>query len=126
VEQTRAAGQPVEFVRDDPPPAVAGLAELATYRVVQEGLTNALKHAPGRPTLVRLCAVSPEEVLVEVTTDGNGGDTPVRRGPRPPSSGRGLGGLRRRVALAGGRFEASGGEDGSFRLVARFPKRTGS
>jgi signal transduction histidine kinase len=126
VERTRAAGQPVEFVRDDPPPALAGLAELATYRVVQEGLTNALKHAPGRRTLVRLNAASPQEILVEVTTGGGAAGAPVRRGPRPPVSGRGLNGLRRRVELAGGHFEASGGEDGSFRLVARLPARTGS
>jgi hypothetical protein len=76
--------------------------------------------------VVRGLAVLDASVASMLTRADEPPDTPVSRGPRPPSSGRGLGGLRRRVALAGGRFEASGGEDGSFRLVARFPKRTGS
>jgi signal transduction histidine kinase len=123
VEQTKAAGQPVEFVEDTPAPAIAGLAELAAYRVVQEGLTNALKHAPGRRTRVRLHALSPDEALVEVTTDGTPGSPPVRRTPRPLASGRGLDGLRRRVALAGGDLTTSRAEDGGFTLAARFPTR---
>lgn len=52
VEQTRRAGQPVDFAEEGDPRANAGGAELTAYRIVQEALTNALKHAPGRATCV--------------------------------------------------------------------------
>ncbi|WP_285689634.1 histidine kinase [Actinoplanes sp. NBRC 103695] len=98
VEQTRLAGQPVEFIEE-------GEVESAVaYRVVQEGLTNAMKHAPGRPTVVRAVAAG-DSLTVEVTTAGPGG--PVRPG-------RGITGLRRRVRLAGGDLSVYRDDDGAF------------
>ncbi|MFD9737309.1 histidine kinase [Umezawaea sp. NPDC059074] len=121
VERTRLTGQPVDVVRDGEPRQVDGIVELAAYRVVQEALTNALKHAPGRRTVVRVSHAVPDEVTVEVTTAG--GPEPV---PRPPESGRGLAGLRRRVSLVGGELTARRDDDGGFVLRARLPTRSGA
>ncbi|HEX5203142.1 sensor histidine kinase [Paractinoplanes rhizophilus] len=116
VEESRAAGTEVQL-RDtvaeaaEAPPAVARTA----YRVVQEGLTNARKHAAGQPVRVALRG-----------GPGEGLEIDVRNGlsPRPPAPGRsggaGLVGLTERVHLAGGRLDhqEAGGE---FRLHALIP-----
>ncbi|MET9953381.1 histidine kinase [Streptomyces sp. NPDC006339] len=80
--------------------------ELAAYRIVQESLTNALKHAPAGPVVVRL-ARDARTLTVRVTSPY--GDRP---GPRAPGSGSGLVGMRERVALLGGEFEAGPVPDG--------------
>ncbi|WP_330240767.1 sensor histidine kinase [Streptomyces sp. NBC_00525] len=103
LEDTRAAGEPL------PAPV-----ELAAYRIVQESLTNALKHAaPGR-VAVRLARAA-DVLTVEVTSAL--GDRP---GPRAPGSGAGLVGMRERVALLGGEF-AAGPRDGIWRVRAELP-----
>ena len=79
VEQSRQAGQPVEYVEEGRPLADGSSAEIAAYRVVQEGLTNALKHAHGSRTVVRV-QHGPDDITVEVSTDGPGS---LR--PRPPA-----------------------------------------
>jgi signal transduction histidine kinase len=123
VDQTRAAGQPVEFVEEPPDfEGASGLVRLTVYRVVQEGLTNALKHAPGCRTTVRIQRSDGDEIVVDVTTEANSdGGLPASA---PESSGRGLAGLGRRVSLAGGSFAAHRREDGAFVLQAHLPLRT--
>ena len=74
--------------------------ELAAYRIVQESLTNALKHAPAGTVTVVLAR---DERALTVRVDSPFGDRP---GPRAPGSGSGLIGMRERVALLGGAFEA--------------------
>lgn len=113
-EQTRQAGQPVEFAEEGVPAPMTDSAELAVYRVVQEALTNALKHAPGQPTLVRV-RHDGDGTGVEVTTDG-----PVITGDGF-TPGRGLAGLRERVAGCGGDLEAGARPGGGFRVRARVP-----
>ena len=115
VEQTRLAGQPVEFTEDGGP---AGSAEVAVYRVVQEALTNALKYAHGSPTIVRVHR-GEGVTTVEVRTDG-----PGPAGLSPGGSGRGLAGLRERVGLLGGEFTAGAGEGGGFVVRACIPTRS--
>ncbi|MGW2473633.1 sensor histidine kinase [Streptomyces sp. NPDC001665] len=119
VEQHRAAAADagltcvLEDTRDGgaPLPAPVGLA---AYRIVQESLTNALKHAaPGRVT-VRLERAG-RRLTVEVSSVL--GD---RAGPRAPGSGAGLVGMRERVALLGGEFEA-GAVHGMWRVRAELP-----
>ena len=123
VEQTRLIGQPVEFVEEGEPPELAVGAELAVYRVVQEALTNAVKHAAGRRTIVRV-GHSPGLVDIDVTTTGGGAGVTV---PAPlPSGGRGLGGLHERVSMLGGELVAAAQPDGGFRVHARIPARNGS
>ncbi|MEW1910431.1 histidine kinase [Kitasatospora sp. NPDC085895] len=116
VEQTCRAGQPVDLTERGAPPASTGGADLVAYRVVQEALTNALKHAHGSRTSVQVQR-GEGEITVEVSTDGTGSRaTAVAAG-----SGRGLAGLRERVDVLGGDFSAGCGPDGGFTVRARVP-----
>ncbi|MEU2497063.1 sensor histidine kinase [Streptomyces pseudogriseolus] len=119
VEQTRRAGQPVEFTEKGTPAAATGSADLVAYRVVQEALTNALKYAHGQATSV-LVRHSGRDITVEVGTDGPG----TRAVASPGGGGRGLAGLRERVDVLGGEFEAGPRPGGGFAVRARIP--TGS
>ncbi|WP_033340708.1 sensor histidine kinase [Catenuloplanes japonicus] len=116
VAQSRAAGQPIELVEEGARPDVGAGRELAAYRVVQEGLTNALKYAAGSRTVVRL-GNRPDAVDIEVSTFG----APARPGAGVGGSGRGLAGLRERVELFGGTFHSGPRPDGGFTLTARIP-----
>ncbi|MET7336109.1 histidine kinase [Nonomuraea sp. NPDC005650] len=114
VEQTRRAGQPVEFTEEGDPAESAGSAEFVAYRVVQEALTNALKYAHGSRTVVSVR--NGNMITVEVSTDGSGSRT-----GSPGGSGRGLAGLRDRVDALGGEFSADRQADGGFVVRARIP-----
>ncbi|WP_075739639.1 MULTISPECIES: sensor histidine kinase [Actinoalloteichus] len=115
VEQTRRAGQPVEFFEQGTPPVSTGSADLVAYRVVQEALTNALKYAHGSRTSVQLHH-GEGEITVEVGTDGSGSQA-----GSPGGSGRGLAGLRDRVDVLGGDFHAEPQTGGGFLVRARIP-----
>ncbi len=110
VERVRAGGLPVDLAIDvsELPPAVATVA----YRVVQESLTNVLRHADAAPASVRLTAVD-EDLLVEITDTGPPATEPV--------AGQGLTGMRSRVESAGGEFTAGPVATGGFRVRARLP-----
>lgn len=124
VRQTRAGGQPVELIEEGEQPDMAMAAQLTAYRVVQESLTNAVKYAEGRSTRVRL-AHNPGWTDVEITTEGASGGAPasaaLRAGGPHASGGHGLAGLRERVEMLGGAFEAGPAPDGGFRVYARVP-----
>ncbi|MFD8568835.1 sensor histidine kinase [Streptomyces sp. NPDC059639] len=120
VEQTRSAGQPVEFTEEGTPDASTGSADLVAYRVVQEALTNALKYAHGSRTSVQVHHRG-REIAVEVSTDGTGA-----RAAAPAGSGRGLAGLRERVDVLGGDFTAGLRTDGGFVVRARIPAGSAS
>ncbi|MGW4236137.1 sensor histidine kinase [Streptomyces sp. NPDC004749] len=115
VEQTRRAGQRVEFTEEGTPAESAGSADLVAYRVVQEALTNALKYARGSRTSVQVRHCG-REIIVEVGTDGSGS-----RAGSPGGSGRGLAGLRERVDVLGGDFHAGPHTGGGFVVRARIP-----
>ncbi|THA73138.1 two-component sensor histidine kinase [Streptomyces sp. A0642] len=115
VEQSRRSGQTVEFTEQGIPAASTGSADLVAYRVVQEALTNALKHARGSTASVQV-RHSEREIVVEVGTDGSGSRARV-----PGGSGRGLAGLRERVDVLGGDFSADFRADGGFVVRARIP-----
>ncbi|MEV0458718.1 sensor histidine kinase [Catellatospora methionotrophica] len=112
VDAVRAAGQPVTLRRDgtDVPERV----DLTAYRVVQEGLTNALRHAPGAPTAVDIRHQG-GDLLVEVSNEIPTGE------PGGPGAGRGLLGLRERLRLHDGTLQAGVAPGGGFRLTARIP-----
>jgi signal transduction histidine kinase len=115
VEQTRRAGQPVEFTEDGAPAQPSGSAEFVTYRVVQEALTNALKYAHGSATVVRV-RHGAREITVEVSTEGS-----ASPGKAVGGGGRGLAGLRDRVDVLGGEFSAEREPGGGFVVRARIP-----
>ncbi|MFH8252196.1 histidine kinase [Microbacterium sp. B2969] len=118
--QVRAAGVPLR-VDVDPapvgdPPAVV---QLAVYRILQEALTNALRHGDGGPVAVRIAWLGPDaararsEVLLEVRNGLRGGDD-------PKSTGHGLIGMGERASLVGGMLNAAPA-DGEFVVTARLP-----
>jgi signal transduction histidine kinase len=113
VEQAREAGLPVELkIEGDPLPLSAGV-DLTAYRLVQEGLTNALKHARAQRAQV-LVRYDDANIEVTVSDDGvgaGGGD----------GGGHGLVGVRERVAVYGGDLEAGPRPEGGFRLRAKLP-----
>jgi signal transduction histidine kinase len=115
VEQTRQAGQPVDFTETGAPAESSGSADLVAYRVVQEALTNALKYAHGSRTSVEV-QYSEREITVHVSTDASGG-----RSRAPSGGGRGLAGLRERVDVLGGEFNAGPASNGGFVVQARIP-----
>ncbi len=119
VEESRDAGQPI-VLRDQVAeagelPAAAGRT---AYRVLQEALTNARKHAPGEPVEVLLRGRPGARLTIEVHNLLPRGSPPVV--PVVPGSGTGLIGLTERVRLAGGRLDHEVGE-GEFRLRAWIP-----
>jgi len=113
IDRVAAAGLPVELtVSGRPRPLPPGL-DLACYRVVQEALTNVMKHAGQARTAVRL-DYRPDELIIDVSDDGPA--VTARAG-----GGRGLLGLRERVSLYGGEFEAGPRPAGGWRVTARLP-----
>ena len=115
VEDARRAGLDVALTRSGGPRELDPTVGRTAYRVVQEGLTNAGKHAPGGPVAVTL-EVRDGELAVTVTN---------RRATRPPaalpSGGLGLIGLRERVRTVGGTLRAESRLDGGFRVEAVMP-----
>lgn len=118
LDDARTAGQPVRWDEEGERRPLPDSVELAVYRVVQEGLTNALKHAPGRATTVTL-RHGAAHVAVDVSTDGAPPD--VETPGSLPSGGHGLDGLRERVRLLDGELDAGPTPGGGFRLHARLP-----
>jgi signal transduction histidine kinase len=119
VAETRDAGTPVDVVNkiSQPDELPGGIGRTA-YRVVQEGLTNARKHAPGQPVRLLLDGRPGGQLLVELANPV-GPDVPA--GPAINGSGTGLIGLTERVRLTGGELDHTVGADGEFRLRARLP-----
>ena len=110
----RGAGLPVTLRVEGEPRPLSPTGDLQAYRIVQEALTNALKHAgPARAEV--LVRYEPAELLIEVTDDGRGYD------PNTDGGGHGLVGMRERVAVCGGEMTAGRRAQGGFEVVARLP-----
>ncbi|WP_433087710.1 sensor histidine kinase [Dactylosporangium sp. CA-052675] len=114
-ESVRGAGLAVEVVREGSGPVPAAV-QLGAYRIVQEALTNALRHAQGSKAIVRV-RIDGEALVVQVRDDGDAGASPSAN----PGSGHGLAGMRERASLLGGAFSAGPHPDGGFRVEARLP-----
>jgi signal transduction histidine kinase len=114
VDRAGAAGLRITADLDLEADLPSGL-ELAIYRVVQEALTNAVKHAPGSAVTVRL-RIDDAGAVVTVTDDG-------ARAPasRPDGAGQGLIGMRQRAELYGGSLSTGPADDGGYRVTATFP-----
>jgi signal transduction histidine kinase len=108
----REAGLPVRLSVEGDRATVPAGVDLAAYRIVEEALTNALKHAGGAPTSVSVRHVD-GAVELEITDEGPG--------PSAGSGGHGLIGMEERAALYGGTFAAGPREGGGFSVWARLP-----
>jgi signal transduction histidine kinase len=113
-DQVRDAGTPVSLrIEGEPVPLPAGV-DLTAYRIVQEGLTNTLKHAgAGAQATVRL-AFAETQLDVEVADDGRGP-------PRPGIDGNGLRGIAERVSAVGGTVDSGPRAGGGFAIRALLP-----
>jgi signal transduction histidine kinase len=113
VEQAREAGLPVELRIEGAPKQLPTGVDLTAYRLVQEGLTNALKHARAQRAEV-VVRYSDGHVELTVSDDGPGGGDGDK-------GGHGLVGMRERVSVYGGELEAGPRPEGGYRLRARLP-----
>ena len=111
IEGVRRAGLPVELAVEGAATPLPSGIDVSAYRIVQEALTNAIKHAGPAHAQVRLCYL-PDAVEVQVCDDGNGDGTP---------GGHGLIGMRERVAVFGGELETGPVPAGGFRVRASLP-----
>jgi signal transduction histidine kinase len=118
VEKFRVAGLPVTLtVRGDCRALAPGL-DLTAYRLIQEGLTNALRHAVAPTQVAVSVECDEEEVRICVRDDGVGGVPP---GTEPAH---GLLGMRERVSVYGGTLSAGPATDRGFELIASLPAET--
>jgi signal transduction histidine kinase len=115
IGRVRTTGMRVDLVETGPPRALAPGSDLAAYRVVQEALTNAAKHAAGAAVRVRI-EYTERDLIVEVD------NTVGRRSANAiEGNGRGLVGLRERLAACGGELDAGPLGDGGFHIRAAIP-----
>jgi signal transduction histidine kinase len=119
--RSTAAGLPVTVTVTGPVRELPAAVDLAAYRVVQESLTNVLRHAGAARTAVRI-GYLPTEVTVEVTDTGPVGPD---RSAAGPGAGHGLAGMRERVSALGGELETGPRSGGGFRVYARLPAQPG-
>jgi signal transduction histidine kinase len=115
VDQSRTAGLPVELVIAGKRRELPAIVDLAAYRIVQEALTNIRTHAGPAHARVEL-RYTDDALALEVTDDGHAAGQAGNGG-----GGRGLVGMRERVALVGGRLEAGPRPGGGFRVAAVLP-----
>ncbi|MFF9851716.1 sensor histidine kinase [Streptomyces litmocidini] len=116
VEQAAAAGLAVTVSTSGPPPVLPPGADLAAFRIVQEALTNVVRHSGSRTARV---LVGYGSGCLELTVDDDGPATGTEAG----GSGNGLAGMRERAAALGGTIEAGARPDGGFRVHAALPLR---
>ncbi|WP_291279283.1 sensor domain-containing protein, partial [Galactobacter sp.] len=118
IEATRASGATINVqlspLSDD---LVTPAAGLATYRIVQEGLSNAVRHSPGATIDV---TVNVTDAAVEIAVEN--GPATAEESPAAPGAGLGLAGVRERAQAVGGQATATATEDGGFRLRATLPR----
>jgi signal transduction histidine kinase len=119
IDHVQAGGLPVDLEVDRTGATLPQEVDAAAYRVVQEALTNVLRHAGPTRALVRVTRED-DEVVVEVADRGRG------TAQASPDGGRGLPGMRARVESAGGNLAAGPRDGGGFQVVARLPLAGGA
>jgi signal transduction histidine kinase len=118
VEQVRQSGLPVELTVEGTPVKLPAGVDLSAYRIVQEALTNTLKHAGPAHAWVAV-RYAGEDVEIEVANDG-------KTNGENDGGGHGLVGMRERVALCGGELQSGPRPGGGFRIAARLPVAGGA
>jgi signal transduction histidine kinase len=119
LDRVRQSGLPVALAVEGEPREVAPGVELAAYRIVQEALTNVIRHAEGAPARVRL-RYAADAIEVDVVNDRG------RRAANHHGAGHGLVGMRERAALYGGELDAAALPEGGFAVHARLPVGAGA
>jgi signal transduction histidine kinase len=132
LDHVRTAGLPVKYTVRGTPVELSPSVDLTAYRIIQEALTNAMRHAPGAATQVEV-AYEEEYVTVRVADSGTATEALAPPSPRslPPPSGAngagkrgfGLAGIAERVSSCGGTLTVGPQEPGGFAVVARLPVR---
>ena len=118
LDSMRATGLAVEAVVEGSPRPLPPGVDLSAYRIIQEALTNALRHAGGASARV-VVRYEPDALELEIADDGPGSPD----GSEAPA-GHGLIGMRERVQLFGGQFEAGPRPGGGFLVRVRLPRET--
>jgi signal transduction histidine kinase len=123
VGEARAAGLDVELIVEGVPPSVSAGTALTAYRVIQEGLTNALRHGPRTPVTIRLSYGGNGLTLlvVNATRGGDGEDSTATTVATGVNGGYGLTGLRERVEAGGGNLSVGPDGSGGWILQAWMP-----
>lgn len=116
LEAGRQARLQVELASSGVQRNIPPTVDLTAYRIIQESITNVVKHADARSVTVSL-DYKPEDLIVSVVDDGQGAP-PV---PRAGDGGYGLAGMRERAAAVGGRLSAGPGVNGGFQVIATLP-----
>jgi signal transduction histidine kinase len=121
-ENVRASGTPVELRLSGADRRLSPALELSIFRVIQEALTNVVKHAAGARAAV-VVTVSAGRIRLEVTDDGGTAAHPAGGGGPPgnPGSGHGIVGMRERIAAFGGWLVAEPLPGGGFQVLAEVP-----
>jgi signal transduction histidine kinase len=109
---TRTAGIAVRVVEEGEPRPVPAGVDAAAFRIVQEALTNTVRHSGGHVAQVRL-RYDPDALTIEVDDDG--------RAAHPPRPGNGVAGMTERARALGGTLDAGPRPGGGFRVLARLP-----
>ena len=134
IEQHRGAGGRVDLSVHGSPQTLSATVELSAYRIVQEALTNARRHAPGAAVRVELTYL-PDRLAVQVSDDGAAakayrsptgvtevtGVTNATNAADALNTGHGLLGMRERATMLGGRFSAGPATNGGFLVEAELP-----
>ncbi len=125
VEATSQAGVPTQVTVSGRGRALPATVDLAAYRIVQESLTNVLRHA-GRASALVAVSYADDEMTISVEDDGRGGaGPPATNGHRSRALGHGIVGMRERAHALGGELEAGPRADGGFRVCAHLPIAAG-
>jgi signal transduction histidine kinase len=115
VGSMRDAGLPVDLIRTGDQLDLPAVVDHAAYRIVQESLTNVLRHALPARARVWL-RYEPDGIIVKITDDGA-----PRSGPGTPGSGHGITGMRERAVAVGGRLSAGLLPGRGFQVTAELP-----
>jgi len=130
LRRTRAAGLDVRLAVEGEARSVPAGVDLAALRIVQEALTNVVRHAGGGARATVRLVYAPAELVVQVDDEGRGADPAARgsAGSRTAGKnvGRGLAGMRERVHALGGTFAAGPRPGRGFRVRAQFPLQDGA
>ncbi|MCW2914168.1 MAG: Signal transduction histidine kinase [Actinomycetia bacterium] len=121
IEKHRGAGGNAQISVQGDPRTLSATIELSAYRIVQESLTNARRHAPGANVQVELTYL-PDRLAVRVRDNGHGPTLVLN--PRSAGGGHGLLGMQERATMLGGRFSAGPATEGGFMVEAELPFRS--